>query len=69
MTDLPAPFRRGALLVLALAAPMALGGLAATPASAAPADDSRINEVVTTGSVNAGNGSVGRIVKGGTPGI
>lgn len=55
MTEVRAPGwrRRLALLLAALAGPaLAAGTLLASPAQAAPADDVRINEVVTTGSVN-----------------
>ncbi|RKE17139.1 lamin tail domain-containing protein [Streptomyces sp. TLI_171] len=45
--------RRLSLLLAAVAVPaVSAGVLTATPAAAAPADDIRINEVVTTGSVN-----------------
>ncbi|MEU2659910.1 lamin tail domain-containing protein [Streptomyces sp. NPDC007325] len=43
--------RRDLPLALAAVPALLLGGLAAAPAQAAPADDIRINEVVTTGSV------------------
>ncbi|WP_200954431.1 MULTISPECIES: lamin tail domain-containing protein [unclassified Nocardioides] len=44
------PLRRSLMLLAACAAPVL--GLGVLPAQAAPADDIRINEVVTTGSVN-----------------
>ncbi|MGW6536542.1 lamin tail domain-containing protein [Streptomyces sp. NPDC055051] len=43
--------RRELPLALAAVPALLLGGLAAAPAQAAPADDIRVNEVVTTGSV------------------
>jgi hypothetical protein len=54
VTASPTPPRRHTLpLLIALAVPALTAGLlAAAPAHAAPADDIRINEVVTTGSVN-----------------
>ncbi|MGW4890852.1 lamin tail domain-containing protein [Kitasatospora sp. NPDC004240] len=55
MTESRAPrWRRNlALLLAAVAGPtLVTGALAVAPAYAAPADDIRINEVVTTGSVN-----------------
>ncbi|WP_183154391.1 lamin tail domain-containing protein [Streptomyces shenzhenensis] len=55
MTEVRAPGwrRRLALLLAAVAGPaLAAGTLTASPAQAAPADDIRINEVVTTGNVN-----------------
>ncbi|MFF4753554.1 lamin tail domain-containing protein [Streptomyces sp. NPDC002514] len=55
MTEVRAPGwrRRLALLLAAVAGPALVAGtLMASPAQAAPADDVRINEVVTTGDVN-----------------
>ncbi|WP_030396311.1 lamin tail domain-containing protein [Kitasatospora purpeofusca] len=55
MTASRAPRRRRSLALLlatALGPVLATGVLGASPAAAAPADDIRINEVVTTGSVN-----------------
>ncbi|MFE2237209.1 lamin tail domain-containing protein [Streptomyces sp. NPDC059442] len=52
MTDSRARRRRRSIALLLVAAPaLAAGALTAVPAHAAPADDIRINEVVTTGSV------------------